>query len=110
MPRGELRAQVRALLPRAHKTRCPRSGGTDLRGLIPGALSIEERPIQVSERLAPSHWEGDLIKGARNQPQIGTLVERKTLYTVLVQLDNATAEHTALGSFSIDWMRPCACR
>ena len=95
MPRGELRTQVLALLPRGHKTRRPRSGGTDRRGLIPGAVSIDERPIEVSERLVPGHWEGDLIKGARNQSQIGTLVERKTLYTVLVQLDNATAEHTA---------------
>jgi IS30 family transposase len=34
-------------------------------------------------------------KVARNQSQIGTLVERKTLFTVLVALDNATAEHTA---------------
>jgi len=95
MPRGELRTQVLALLPRGHKTRRPRSGGTDRRGLIPSAVSIDERPIEVSERLVPGHWEGDLIKGARNQSQIGTLVERKTLYTVLVQLDNATAEHTA---------------
>ncbi len=95
MPRGELRAQVLALLPRGHKSRRPRSAGTDRRGLIPGAVSIDERPIEVNERLVPGHWEGDLIKGARNQSQIGTLVERKTLYTVLVQLDNASAAHTA---------------
>ena len=95
MPRGELRTQVLALLPRGHKSRRPRSAGTDRRGLIAGVTSIDERPMEVNERLVPGHWEGDLIKGARNQSQVGTLVERKTLYTVLVQLDNATAEHTA---------------
>ncbi len=83
-----------ALLPRGHKTRRPRSSGTDRRGLIPGAISIDERPIEVDELLVPGHWEGDLIKGARNKSQIGTLVERTTLFTVLVQMDNATAEHT----------------
>ncbi len=36
-----------------------------------------------------------LDKGARNKSQIGTPVERTTLFTVLVQMDNATAEHTA---------------
>jgi transposase, IS30 family len=45
MPRGELRAQVLALLPWGRKTRRPRSAGTDRRGLIPGAVSIDERPI-----------------------------------------------------------------
>ncbi len=80
---------------RGHKTRRPRSSGTDRRGLIPGAISIDERPIEVDELLVPGHWEGDLIKGARNKSQIGTLVERTTLFTVLVQMDNATAEHTA---------------
>ncbi len=94
MPRGELRAAILALLPRGHKTRRPRSLGTDRRGLIPGAISIDERPIEVDELLMPGHWEGDLIKGARNKSQIGTLVERTALFTVLVQLDNATAEHT----------------
>lgn len=95
MPRGELRRQILELLPRGHKSWRPRSAGTDRRGLMPRATSIEERPVDVNERLVPGHWEGDLIKGARNQSQIGTLVERKTLFTVLVALDNATAEHTA---------------
>jgi IS30 family transposase len=95
MPRGELRRQILELLPRGHKSRRPRSAGTDRRGLIPGATSIEERPNDINERLVQGHWEGDLIKGARNQSQIGTLVERTTLFTVLVALENATAEHTA---------------
>ncbi len=95
MPRDELRAAILALLPRGHKTRKPRSVGADRRGLIPDATSIDERLIEVDELLVPGHWEGDLIKGARNKSQIGTLVERTTLFTVLVQMDNATAEHTA---------------
>jgi IS30 family transposase len=95
MPRGELRRQILELLPRGHKSRRPRSAGTDRRGLMPEATGIDERPTDINERLVPGHWEGDLIKGARNQSQIGTLVERKTLFTVLVALDNATAEHTA---------------
>ena len=66
MPRGELRAEILALLPRGHKTRRPRSARTDRRGLIAGAISIDERPIEVAERLVPGHWEGVLIKGARN--------------------------------------------
>ncbi len=95
MPRGGLRAAILALLPRGHKTRRPRSAGADRRGLIPDATSIDERPIEVDALLVPGHWEGDLIKDVRNKSQIGTLVERTTLFTVLVQLNNATAERFA---------------
>ena len=70
----------------AHARRCARQAT---------ATSIEERPIGVNERSVPGHWEGDLIRGARNQSQIGPLVERKILFTVLTALDNATVEHTA---------------
>jgi len=45
--------------------------------------------------LVPGPWEGNRIKGAKNQSQIGKRAERKTLLTVLVALDNASAEHTA---------------
>lgn len=95
MPRGELRTEVIALLRKSHKTRKPRSRGVDRRGLIPNMTSIDERPLDVAARLVPGHWEGDLIKGAFNRSQIGTLVERTTLFTTLVRLQSATALETA---------------
>ena len=91
MPRGELRTEVIGLLRKSHKTRRPRARGEDRRGLIPNMTSMDERPLEVSERLVPGHWEGALIKGAANRSQVGTLVERKTLFTVLAQRDHATA-------------------
>ena len=97
MPRGELRAEIVALLRQSRKSRRPRTRGADRRGKIANMVSIEARPEEVTERLVPGHWEGDLIKGARNGSQVGTLVERTTLFTVLAQLDNATAQATSDG-------------
>jgi IS30 family transposase len=91
MPRGELRTEVIGLLRKSHKTRRPRARGEDRRGLIPNMTSIDERPLEVDERLVPGHWEGDLIKGRANRSQVGTLVERTTLFTVLAKVDHATA-------------------
>ena len=45
----------------------------------------------------PGHWEGDLIKGVRNRSEVGTLVERPTLFTVLAKVDNASAESAVKG-------------
>ena len=88
MPRGELRSEVISLLRKSHKTRRPRARGDDRRGLIPNMTSIDERPLEVDERFVPGHWEGDLIKGARNRSQVGTLVERTTLFTVLAHMQD----------------------
>jgi transposase, IS30 family len=93
MPRGELRSEVLALLPRGKKTRAPRGEGRQ--GLFLGASGIEERPLEVEQREVPGHWEGDLIKGARNASQIGTLIERSTLFVALVRVPRATAAATA---------------
>ena len=107
MPRGELRTAVIGLLRKSHKTRRPRARREDRRGLIPNMTSIDERPLEVAERLVPGHWtldprqrmrwrgEGDLIKGSANRSQGGTLVERKSLFTVLAQMGNATASCAA---------------
>jgi IS30 family transposase len=95
MPRGQLRGRVLTLLRRAHMRRRKRSAGEDRRGKIPNMVLIGERPSEIEERIVPGHWEGDLIKGRRNQSQVGTLVERSTLYVALVKLEDGKAETAA---------------
>ena len=97
MPRGQLRARVLTLLRRAHMQRRKRSAGQDRRGKIANMTLIDARPSEIQERLVPGHWEGDLIKGRRNQSQVGTLVERTTLYVALVKLPDGKAETAAAG-------------
>ena len=84
---------------RAHRERLSRARGTDRRGTIPNMRSIRERPIEACGRLVPGHWEGDLIKGARNASAVGTLVERKSRYLILAKLTDASADAT-LHAFS----------
>lgn len=97
MPKGALRTETIALLRFGHNKRRPRARGEDRRGQIPNMTSIDLRPADIAERLVPGHWEGDHIKGAGNRSQIGTLVERKTLYVALVKLPSGTAQATTAG-------------
>jgi IS30 family transposase len=60
-------------------------------------VSIHDRPPEVDERLVPGHWEGDLMKGKGNRTAVGTIVERTTLFTVLVKMEKATAESAVTG-------------
>ncbi|MDQ7058565.1 MAG: IS30 family transposase [Ghiorsea sp.] len=97
IPRGALRKELIACLRQSRKSRRPRTRGEDRRGKIPNMVSIHDRPLEIEERIIPGHWEGDLIKGARNASSIGTLVERTSLFVTLVKLDSATAKDVEQG-------------
>lgn len=91
LPRGALRSELLAALRQARKTRRPRARGRDRRGQIPNMTLMAERPVEVATRTVPGHWEGDLIKGARNGSAVGTLVERTTRLVILARLDGTDA-------------------
>ena len=98
-PKGELRKELIACLRQGRSTRKSRSAGTDRRGQIPEMVSIHVRPPEVSDRLMPGHWEGDLIKGANNRSAVGVLVERSTRLVLLARMPDSTAE-SALAAFT----------
>ena len=97
--KGALRTQLIACLRQGHKTRLPRSRGTDRRGGIPEMVSIHVRPPGIEDRVMPGHWEGDLIKGEGNRSAVGVLVERSSRLVLLAKMDNATAA-SALKAFT----------
>jgi IS30 family transposase len=62
LPRGTLLSELLAALRQA-------------RGQIPNMTPMAERPAEIVPRTVPGHWEGDLIKGARNGSAVCTMVE-----------------------------------
>lgn len=97
LPRGTLRSELLAALRQARTARRPRARGTDRRGQIPNMTPIAERPAEVATRTVPGHWEGDLIKGARNGSAVGTLVERTTRLVILARMTGTDARSAREG-------------
>ena len=102
LPRGMLRSELLAALRQARKARRPRARGTDRRGQIPNMTPIAERPADVAPRTVPGHWEGDLIKGARNGSAVGTLVERTTRLVILARMDGTDARSARAAAEDLD--------
>src|SRR5450756_401881 len=83
--RGALRRELAACLRTGRARRRPR-GRHRPGGLIRDMALISERPAEIEDRAVPGRWEGDLLVGWNNKSAIGTLVERRTRYVMLVAL------------------------
>ena len=85
--RGALKRELAKHLRTGRAMRKPRRKSEERRGRIPGMVSISERPQEAADRAVPGHWEGDLIIGSvASGSAIGTLVERKSRFTLLLHL------------------------
>jgi transposase, IS30 family len=98
--RGALRRELAACLRTGRYRRKPRGRYTPP-ARTPDMVLISDRPAEVEDRAVPGHWEGDLIIGARHASAIGTLVERRSRFVMLVALPDghaAAAMRTALAA------------
>ncbi len=85
--RSGLAADSWKQLPRQRRKRKPKSRCEQAkRSALGDYRPLAERPVEVDDRGAPGHWEGDLIIGRNNRTAIATLVERASRHTVLVAL------------------------
>lgn len=85
---GKLHTHLRI----ANKSCRKRYGKHDRRGQIKNRVSIEERPEIVESKTRIGDWEGDTIIGKGRKSALLTLVERKTLYTIIVPLTGKRAD------------------
>lgn len=72
-----------------------RYGKHDRRGKIKNRVDIDKRPTVVDRRNRVGDWEGDTIIGKGRSGALLTMVERKTLYTIIVRLESKRADHLA---------------
>lgn len=84
---GTLYKQLRTACKKYRK----RYGSYDKRGKIRNRVSIDDRPAVVDKKTRIGDWEGDTIIGKGRQSALLTLVERKTLYTMIFRLTGKQA-------------------
>jgi IS30 family transposase len=84
--RGALKRELVACLRTGRALRKPRERARNRpQGHVTADVVLSERPAEAEDRAVPGHWEGDLIIGLKRSA-IGTVVERKSRYTLLVHL------------------------
>jgi IS30 family transposase len=82
--------------PSRRRRRRRRLAGLHRRGRLTAMTMIDQRPVEVEDRVQLGHWEGDLIMGPSNRSAIGTLVERSTRFVILLAFPGAVATADAV--------------
>jgi len=75
-----------------HKKHKRRYGTHDHRGKIQGRVGIEKRPKIVDKRVRIGDWEIDTLIGKHHQGAIVSIVERKSLFTLLAKVSTRQAK------------------
>ena len=89
---------------RCQKVRRKRYGIYSRRGTIPNQVSIDERPAIVDSKRSFGDWEGDTVIGKGQRGALVTLIERKSLYTVIRSVIHKTA--AAVRAAVLDGLSP----
>jgi len=91
-PQARLNKKLIKLLPyqksRRRKPKHRRKKGSRIKDQI----NISQRPEHIENRKEIGHWEGDLVIGKAQKSAIGTIVERKSRYTLIINLKNRTTK------------------
>ena len=103
---GTLYTHLRCRHKKRRKQRRYGSG----RGLIPGRVSISERPQVVDLRSRFGDWEGDSVEGSKGSGAIASHVERKSRYLVASKLADKKADTMTKKSIKAFWRVPKAMR
>ena len=77
-----------------------RYGSYDSRGKIKNRVDIDDRPAVVDRRNRVGDWEGDTVMGKGRKSALLTMVERKTLYTVIARLTGKRADLLAVAAIA----------
>ena len=73
-------------LRRSNRKRKKRYGSRNIRGQIPGRVSIDLRPTIVDTKERIGDWEIDTVIGKNHKGALLTIVERKSKYTLIQRL------------------------
>jgi IS30 family transposase len=73
-------------LRRSNRKRKKRYGSRNIRGQIPGRVSIDLRPAIVDNKERIGDWEIDTVIGKNHKGALLTIVERKSKYTLIQKL------------------------
>ncbi len=88
---GDLHTHLR----RRHRKRRKQGRYGTGRGLIPGRVSIHDRPAIAATRRRHGDWKGDMVEGKRGSGEVVTLVERKSRYLTAAKLPAKSADPMA---------------
>jgi IS30 family transposase len=94
-PQARLNKKLINLLVRKKTRRRPPKKRRGTGSKITNQVSIDNRPKHINLREEIGHWEGDLVIGKNHKSAIGTIVERKSRYTLIIKLKAKNSKEVA---------------